>query len=452
MKQLFIVLGLVATVFFANALLTISGCNTPGSGESSSSISNTYAILPTDLAAMKQADANLFSWQTFIAVNWPANISTCGADTSNGNNILSGKGPVVWETYLNSEQVFVTAPAVPDSWCMASKTSNHFKSLPQKVQDLANKTGVYRFIHRTSKSPHGLDQAVGGPLVDQNGRFVRYEVRINQDEYNYITKNTLWDTAGQRTFSKTSTVSFPAGPTAAYGPVGAMEFKAAWKILGKGDDPSRFYKIQAIVYNDDSGDPSPGENPVTLGLVGLHIAHKTATQGDWVWSTFEQVDNLTKSFYNPGCKTCPVNQPIQGSNIKELDPSGKPLHAPTQVTRVNPVNDPSADSLNTYFQTLLKGSVWANYKLISTQWMLFEDIAPPFLASSVQETYIQGPHPASYGKVTVKAGQNYFQSSEYNPFAPGISASCMACHYAAALPIAPTMKADFSFLLYEAKH
>jgi hypothetical protein len=450
MKQLLIVMALVTIIFFTNTIFTLSGCTNKTEDKSGNSISNAYAILPTDLAAMKQADANLFSWQSFIAVNWPADINTCSPDTSNGSNILSGKGPVVWETYLTSDQVFVTAPAVPETWCTASKTSNHFKSLPQKVQELANKTGVYRFIYRTSKSPHGLDQAVGGPLVDQNGRFVRYEVRINQDEYNYIIKNSLWDTAGQRKFSKTSTVSFPAGPSANYGPVGAMEFKAAWKILGKGDDFSRFYKIKAIVYNDDSEDPSPGENPVTLGLVGLHIAHKTATQGDWVWSTFEQVDNLTQSFYNPNCKTCPVNQPLQGSNFNELDSTGKPLHAPTQVTRVNPINDPSADSLNSYFQTLLKGSVWANYKLISTQWMLFEDIAPPFLANSVQETYVQGPNPASYGNVKIKAGQNYFQSSEYNPFAPGISASCMACHYAATLPVGQNIKADFSFLLGEA--
>lgn len=238
----------------------------------------------------------------------------------------------------------------------------------------------------------GIDQAVGGPLVDQNGRFARYELRMNWDEYNYITTNTLWDTAGQNKFLKHNTVSLPAGPTS-YGPVGAMELKAAWKVLGKGDDASKFYTIKAIVYNDDSGDPSPGENPVTLGLIGLHIARKTATQRNWVWSTFEQVDNLSTSFYNSACDTCRVNTPISGSNITELDANGKPLHAPTQVTRVNPIQDPSADSLNTHFQALLKGSVWANYKLVSTQWLLFENMFPLYLANSVQETYVQGPNP-----------------------------------------------------------
>ncbi|XZF16113.1 hypothetical protein ACTHGU_08235 [Chitinophagaceae bacterium MMS25-I14] len=52
---------------------------------------------------------------------------------------------------------------------------------------------------------------------------------------------------------------------------------------------------------------------------------------------------------------------------KITDSNGKPLNAPTQVTRVNPVIDPAADSLNKHFQSLLKGSVWASYKLVTTQ-------------------------------------------------------------------------------------
>jgi hypothetical protein len=293
----------------------------------------------------------------------------------------------------------------------------------------------------------GIDQAVGGPLVDQNGRFARYELRMNKDEYNYIVTNSLWDTAGQNKFVKHTTVNLPAGPSN-YGPVGAMEFKAAWKVLGKGDDVSRFYTIKAIVYNDDSGDPSPGENPVTLGLVGLHIARKTATQRNWVWSTFEQVDNLTKSFYNPACDTCTVNRPLSGSPIIELDAKGKPLHAPTQVTRVNAINDPSADSLNKHFQWLLKGSVWANYKLVSTQWLLFENMFPLYLANSVQETYVQGPNPPSYGGFTLNIDQQYYNDTLYNPFSAGVSSSCMGCHHAATISNA---KADFSFMLGEAQ-
>ncbi|HKR06952.1 MAG TPA: hypothetical protein VJY62_20110 [Bacteroidia bacterium] len=449
MKNTLLILCLVITIVYANVLFTTSGCSSEPPGSSGESITNKYAIMPTDLAALTQKDADLFSWQTFIAMNWPADINNCGPDTGKGMSILSGKGPVVWETYLSSDEVFVAASDTPDNWCTNGNRRNGFKRLPQKVQDLAKQTAVYRFIYRNSKSPHDLDEAVGGPLVDQNGRFARYEVRMNEDEYKYIMTNSLWDKIGQQKFVKDCTITMPSGPTS-YGPVGAMEFKAAWKVLGKGDDTTRFYRIRAIVYNDDSEDPSPGENPVTLGLVGLHIAHKTPTQGNWVWSTFEQVDNLTKSFYNPACTDCPANVPLTGSNFKELDSTGMPLDSPTQVTRINPIQDPFADTLNQQFQSLLKGSVWANYQLVSTQWLAFEKMTPLFLANSVQETYVQGPNPPSYGGYKLRIDQQYYEDSLYHPFAPGISASCMGCHYVAGIS-GTKAKADFSFMLGEAK-
>lgn len=451
MKKTLVAFSLLMSIFFTAVIFTNSGCASESLSQTETGISNSYAILPLDIDKQEQAVANLFSWQSFIAMNWPANTLTCGPDTSKGNSILSGKGPVVWETYLSDDQVFVKAPAQPQLWCTEGNKVSSFSHLPKQVLALANKTGVYRFIHSTSKSSahgmSGIDQAVGGPLVDQNGRFARYELRMNWDEYNYITTNTLWDTAGQNKFLKHNTVSLPAGPTS-YGPVGAMELKAAWKVLGKGDDASKFYTIKAIVYNDDSGDPSPGENPVTLGLIGLHIARKTATQRNWVWSTFEQVDNLSTSFYNSACDTCRVNTPISGSNITELDANGKPLHAPTQVTRVNPIQDPSADSLNTHFQALLKGSVWANYKLVSTQWLLFENMFPLYLANSVQETYVQGPNPPSYGGFPLRIDEQYFADPRYKPFSAGVSSSCMGCHFAATIG---NSKSDFSFMLGEAQ-
>ncbi|MGG9963734.1 hypothetical protein [Ferruginibacter sp. SUN106] len=451
MKNKIIVLGIAAIIVFANLLFTNSGCSSPTTtmDATANGISNKFAVLPMDIVAQSQKVADTFSWQSFIAMNWPANITTCGPDTSNGSTILTGKGPVVWETYLSSDQVFVASPDAPSPWCSNNNAVTSLTHLPQKVQDLARKTGVYRFVHRISKSPHALDQAVGGPLVDQNGRFARYEVRMNYDEYNFITKNNLWNIAGQNKYAADSTtITMPAGPSA-YGANGAMEFKAAWKVLGKGDDTNKFYKIKAIVYNDDSGDPSPGENPVTLGLVGLHIAHKTALQRNWVWSTFEQVDNLTKSFYNANCDTCTPNLPIPGSNYKELNPDGSPINKPTQVKRVNAVEDPFADSINLYFQSLLKGSVWANYKLVSTQWLFAETMTPSFLANSVQETYVQGPHPASYGGFHLNIDQPYYTDSLYQPFAKGISSSCMGCHYVATFPAAPA-RTDFSFIYGEA--
>jgi len=431
-------------------------------------ITNALAVVPADAAGTpEQINLDLYSWLAFIALNWPADTLTCGPDTSSGQSILSGEGPTVWETYLSDEDVFVKPPATPLAWC--NQTSKEalaarLKRLPASVRSLSEKTGVMRFFHhqakvsRQSLQAHaenfpGIEEAVGGVLTDQNGRFVRFEKRMNYDEYQFITTNSLWDTSGQRQY--TQPIKFPVTPT------GAIEIKAAWKILdaAKGDDPSRFYTTQAIVYNDDSKDPSPGANPVTLGLVGFHITHKTKTQPHWIWSTFEHVDNLTKSFNDPNCPQtppytanatapcttacCPPNTQTAAKPFKEFDNSGKPLNRPVQVTRVNPI-EAEADSMNAIFQKLLQGSVWANYQLIGTQWTgeLGTLPKPPYLANTVLETFNQGPVPPTDGPIA-------YPDSGYQPFSTAVSSSCIKCHSVAKTRLGAN--ADFSFLLGEAQ-
>jgi hypothetical protein len=33
-----------------------------------------------------------------------------------------------------------------------------------------------------------------------------------------------------------------------------------------------------------------------VGLVGMHIAHHTERHTDWIWSSFEQVDDVVKNY------------------------------------------------------------------------------------------------------------------------------------------------------------
>jgi hypothetical protein len=144
-----------------------------------------------------------------------------------------------------------------------------------------------------------------------------------------------------------------------------------------------------------------------------------------------------------------VNQSITGSP-DELDTvTGQPLHAPTQVTRVNPVGLPDVAGINTYFQGLLDGSVWENYELIGTQWLFFENMTPNFLANSVQETYLQGPSPASWGDFTIHGTDvYYFKDPRYQPFSDSTSSSCSGCHYTAK---SQGIHSDFSFMIGEAQ-
>ena len=449
MKKKLLILVFFATVIGIYTVFTGTGCTGPSKGKTSGTISNSYANPPFDMLNTQQS-ADTFSWRTFIALCWPADKGTCGPDTSNGSSILNGKGEVVWETYLNSEQVFVQPPARPDSWCAHDLQSSMYSRLPKNVQDLAQKTGIYRFAQRLEKSTHGMisnGQVFGGALVDQNGRFVRYEVKMNQTEYTYITQNELWDSAGQSNFK--GAVDFPGGTAPG---VGCIEIKAAWKVMGAGDDTTKFYRIKAIVFND-----AEGNNPsvATLGLVGLHIIRKTPSQRDWIWATFEQNSDTSTSFSNPNSKE-PVNSPPVGKDsLTELDwATQKPLHKPTQVKMVNAISDTSVPAINAYYQNMVKGSVWENYHLVSTQWLVFgESITPSFLANVTLETYLQGPHPASYGAgIHAGPGKNYFQDPAYQPFSDSISSSCMGCHFQAGInPKFQSGSGNFSFMLGDAK-
>ena len=433
-------------------------------------ITSALATVPPDYQGFpSQGDLDLFSWLNFIALNWPTTTAnTCGPNT--GASILDCKTSLgctqtVWETYLQDTDVFVPKGSTPSPWCPPPQA--RLAHLPQSVRQMAQKAGVTRVFRHLNKATElkeelsGIDEAFGGPLTDQNGRFVRYEIHLNKDEYQYImdpskTGNktiNLWSQAGQQNFAKSGgTISFPLGNNQTK-VTGAIEIKAAWKVLTPAEQSSnRFYAIKALVFNDDANPPkpSPGPNPVTLGLVGLHLIHKTTLQSRWVWSTFEQVDNLTKSFYNPNCTGCTPNQPTQknekGKDGKydyyaELDPKGNPLTKPVQVVRINPIQAPPTQ-LNSTFQSLLAGSVWANYQLVSTQWLGELGMPEPeWLANMTLETFVQGPNPPSDGLPNGQLYNPLRPDPRYQPFQSSVSSSCMKCH---------NLGKDFSFLPDEA--
>lgn len=311
--------------------------------------------------------------------------------------------------------------------------------MPPACQALAGK-GL-RVLKMTQKVSQDLLDVAGqpfksGPLVDQqNGRFARFEIALNRDAFTYIVDQGLYSKAGQ---AKAGPVNFPIGD-ATKQTAGSVVLKAAWKILGPDDHPERFHAIDALVYTPAQADPPVKESCVVvkMGLVGFHIVHKTASAPQWVWSTFEQVDNLevpagsglTPSFYNPDCAGCPVNEPPP----KPWDPNKLwPRDQRSQVKRVIPLDD-ATKALNAEWQAKLaavnKASVWQYYQLISTQWPTSKDTptgnpAPQFLANATLETYVQGR-------------------------VPNVSSSCTLCHNNATTTGAKF--SDFTYLLERAR-
>lgn len=395
-------------------------------------IDKTCAVIPLDVNGTPgQGPTDLYSWLTFVAVNWPADATTCTADPN--TSILSGPQNPTWLTFLSNDEVFVPSPQTPANWCYgpsgskagaqarfasadaaaAAKRKARLAQLPPKVRALAQQhPEVQLFLHHNAKGHSLLTSvtrlkgaaavdpqlkaildATGEPVTDQNGRFVRYTINLGQDEYAYIMSKNLWKNSGQ---GAAGDLSFPSSKQSGPTELGAMEFKAAWKVLGANDNPAHFFTQSAIVYNDENGTPSPGKNPVTVGLVGLHITHKTQRQQRWLWATFEQVENDTQSFFNPKCSPtdCPPNVETATEPYFELNPDGTPHNKPVQVV---PAVETTAADLNKTFQGLLPNTPWAYYKLISTQWVgnLGTAPKPAKLGNSVLETFVANTNPYS---------------------------------------------------------
>jgi hypothetical protein len=347
---------------------------------------------------------DIYSWNLFLALNWPANTANCAADQNkNITAVQSGDGTyVVWQTYMPSENVFVNPGyQQPGAWCNGNGLSlgaQRVFSNEAKASAEAKKLGG-NFL-KIAEPGGDVLQAAGGVVTDQSQRWLRYERLMNQTEYNYIVPN-MWNAVQlQNMWNANQQIRIPKG---------SIEVKSSWKVLTQDEiNGKKYFTTQALVCNTPDGQRTPcDDKPVTMGLVGLHLVQQTSDGGTMFWSTFEQNDNDTV-FFDP-TSTSPVNTDLATQPYMELNSSCQGVNKPTQIKRVTPV--PASADLNTYYQSLLAGSVFANYRLISTQWTtgFGPSVTPPNVANITLETYVQ----------TATAS------------VPPNNSGCLACHYSA---------------------
>ena len=219
-------------------------------------------ILPVDMSTKENSACdpgkasacqkcfNCFAWQLFIALNWPA--ATRGepdltADFGDPGNYAA----VVWETFKTVDDIF-NDPNLTDL-------------LPWEQGD---NTRVMSAV--LNKNSRNTLQADSHWLTDQKNNLVWYEIRVNQDEYQYIAAKHLYNQDGvYDAYKKRDGIRLPDSKSE-YGKYGAIEIKAAFRIVPKNelDAYKTKYKI-SYAKNNPSGDIVP------LALVGLHIIKKT---------------------------------------------------------------------------------------------------------------------------------------------------------------------------------
>ena len=409
-----------AAVALANG--TTSNCLAPPFLDSSSSSKYAYTV-PADFALTRQADANCFAWQEFIALNWVASTTQRGqpntAVAPNTFGTPNDQRATVWETYKESDEVFLADAKNPGQWNYKQGSSDNVKVLG----GLRSEVGAQPVLDLNE-----IGQASQGHpwLTAQNKLLTLYERRMNEDEYNYIVKNNLYNATVQQTFVVSPGISLPDGTpsSASYGPTGSIETKAAWLELPNPADWPRYKTSKAVV-------TYPGQKPktVVVGLTGLHIIHKTALGQQFVWATFEHKQNApdvtevanktlapSYTYYNRNCiPSTDYYKCVANANPATVNGGKNPYDAPIQTVRQTPIASRANDDvvgLNRYVwsQVIAKqnpDSVFLNYELVNTLWsnqnttvqpgaripLVAAELSPGLsqepVASTMLETYVQ---------------------------------------------------------------
>ncbi len=439
-------------IAFAAALLVTAGPQTPAPIVLSPAIPGDVNVTAQTVSIEAfQPDFDVYSWNTFIALNWPPGPDGSGDPKRTiGQN---GDNDTVWEQYRDVRDVFLPGGKKPTWSGPPQPVPAQCKALYKPGMRLLSQVGKTPTVLTDSSQPFNT-----GPLIDQKGIYTRFEILINKPMFDYILNNSLYSKAGQKVF--TPPVKFTCGTlgtAGSRGVEGAIMVKSAWKVIDASEKP-RFHSEDVLVYSPASQNPKYQASCTakTMGLVGLHIAHKTQNASQWLWSTFEHVDNVPTAddvksgklkakynYYNPKCDaaTCPPNKiPPRPWNPTKVSS----LHS--QIVRTNLFNLPiyaaSASARNADAWKLLAAvnpqSVWLNYELISTMWPTnpgkcgavpgdpLGTPAPTFLANTTLETYLQRTPPQ-----------------------PNVSSQCIECHNNATMTV--PVASDFTYVLQRAQ-
>ena len=332
----------------------------------------------TGLIPRVQARFDMFSWQTFVALNWPANADGTPMGSFDGNP----GAPRVWETYLDAAEVYSAGrePALqrrPGEQVPGADGQERRRSGPRR------RLSTRRWAARCS---------------DVNMNYVLFEKKISPDEVTYLRTHRLNTVPGQMAADSADTaLVFTRGRND--GPVGSIEVKAAWRVMMPGDDSTTYYLRHGVIYVPAANSATGRQMCLnaTVGLVGLHIIHKTDQfKGDWIWTTFEHEANAPTctdsagagacgasrphwSFYNAACTGCVANDAMK--------------HRPGDTTFLWQPNPPYAGlypqgggnfGVAGHAHPALHGRdgggehhlegasaehVWSHYHLIGSQWM-----------------------------------------------------------------------------------
>ncbi|NKJ37367.1 hypothetical protein [Rhizobium sp. SG570] len=332
-----------------------------------------------------------YSWRVFLGLVWPAKDEERGKPDPAAELGASGR-PVVFETFKSDWEVFQPGGAAPSDW-LEIGTNN-----PCGVKLEKGELVLAAFSKFENLAQAGFGNLVG-PLIAQNRTYIRFETAFNENEFDKIFKDKLY------LRSNLNNVVFDAG---------AIDIKASWLDMTGIGHPERFYTRDAYLLDLASETCSKKR----VGLVGLHIVQKTASRPQWIWSSFEQVDNVADP-HSLAPLTFNANDGVPMPKDENPYKFPPPVETPPpfNVERLKPVH-PQTEKTNQAYRALLakNGGPWQFYKLVVTQWPT--TAGDPSLDGRPNHTFPgQGTDATSFANTTM---ETFDQKS--------ISTGCMNCH------------------------
>jgi hypothetical protein len=366
-----------------------------------------------------------FAWRSFLALVWPAQAGQRGRpDSSLG--LDAPQRPTVFETFKSEWEVFQKDGRDPTSW------NEYGGMLPCAVPgDLGFGDMILAAFAKFDSILQASAAAFSGALVSQNGKYVRYSSGFNEKLFQHIADGKFFIAKNlQDNFTP-----FPAG---------SIRVKAAWIDMEGIAKAERFHTRQVWLFDRATSRCEQKQ----VGLVGLHIVVKTPSIPQWVWATFEHVDNV------PGPHATPPYTFNNGDGTKMADRNpiacdgGQPCPttpaAPFNVERVHPIlGEPPADAIFTFstadtnnkYRAMLArdypGSPWQNYQLVMTQWPVNPNRQD--LDGAIENTF-PGTHkiPGMCGTASDSVCQTASANSAIETFLQESAVTgCMACHLVA---------------------
>jgi hypothetical protein len=386
-----------------------------------------------------------FAWRAFIALNWPSLLDAADRGAPDRAKTLGDPGPRVWETFKSRYELFEIGPdgkpAAPSPWASYDGRNPCGADVDNRKKTLAS------FVPYADFNQPGFTLGEFlNPLVAQNRTYTRYEIRLNEPEYDAIASNG---------WSEGRNLPDEAHPADL--PVGSIAVKASWRPLTEADSPAvraRYYVVEDAEIVDAGKSVAAGRivcSKSDIALVGFHIMVKTRYRPQWLWSTFEHVDNVPPagegearepdakgagapySYYDAAESDrrlpllgSPETEPISMSNPPKVDP------APMQVTRRHPVH-PSTMAMNRAYWTLpgVKGTVWEHYMLVASQWPTVPlPVGPQNDGGFFPGLTVDPNTPRENYQSSDAAGENKenLANTTLETYLQDAPSSCMSCH------------------------